>query len=1229
MGKKKGGKKNENKQTGGGDQPGPSSGVRGFSDPPQRDQGDVPPQQAGAGKGRGRQQPAEAQRAPQQPGPPQQQQPPPVQAQPGRGGFPMQQPSPTGRGFVKVLCEGMPPGLQGQQPPQWGPAPGRGHPPVQLAQQTPQREPYAGQQQGVPQMQQVQQPPGGLAWGQRQGGPPMQPAQQPPQRGPAAGQQQGGFPMQQPSPTGRGFAKVLCEGMPPVLQGQQPPQRGQAPGRGHPPVQLAQQTPQRGPYAGQQQGGPQMQQVQQPPGGMAWGQRQGGPPMQQLQQPPQSGPAAGQQQGGPPMQQVQQPPQRGPAAGQQQGGPALQQVQQPGGQQQSGSPMQPTQQPPQRGTGGQQQGGPPKQQHQQPQEQGRAQQQPQRTQQQQGPGGVQASALRSEMAGMQLTRVNKGDEELVSKQRRLPGTQGRVIKVESNHLQLNLGKLETAYHYDVAIKPDKPKMFMRPIMEIFRRKLFPNRYPAYDGKKNWYTASPLTNNLNDIIESDITINEDDDRAKVFKVEVKFANKVDMRPLRNFLTQPVTPQEAIQVVDIVLRMAPVQTCIPVGKSFFVKPTNTIIELGEGMEMYHGFFQSAIRGWKPFLNVDVAHKAFPKSLNVIDSFVEVLSTFRYKFVPENLSRLDRMQQETLTKFVKSLRVSCMIPNAPSSRKNYKVNGLEGSSRNSVFKFNNVQMSVEEYFLKTKNYRLKYPQYPTLWVGNPQRADKILLPIELCTIIEGQAVQRKMTEEQTRNMIKQSATNTTLRKSKIMDGIKRSNFNQSPTVKEFGFSVGDQFLQLDARVLQPPELKYKSSVCKVSKGVWRSNTFLNPATINSWTFVCANRYPPKPDEYSRMVSMFESSARDVGMVFASKATMPFVNVQGRQTYMDALQLFKSIKGKYDVVFVIVPDNGPQYSYVKKAAEIAVGCLTQCIKIGTVSKRLNPQTTANILLKVNSKMNGVNHSISITPPIMRRPVMIMGADVTHPGPDALHIPSVAAVTASHDPKAFQYNICWRLQNPQVEIIADLESITEEHLRFFYEKTRHKPEAIIFFRDGVSEGQFEQVRRAEIMAIRSACKKMQGQDYEPKITFLVVQKRHHTRLFPMNPRDSEDRNLNVPAGTCVDTEIAHPYMQDFYLVSHASIQGVAKPTKYVTLWDDNDMTNDQIEQLAYYLCHMFTRCTRSVSYPAPTYYAHLAAARGRVYIENDQLNMSRLRDEFQKVQILDTIRKDFPMFFV
>lgn len=300
-------------------------------------------------------------------------------------------------------------------------------------------------------------------------------------------------------------------------------------------------------------------------------------------------------------------------------------------------------------------------------------------------------------------------------------------------------------------------------------------------------------------------------------------------------------------------------------------------------------------------------------------------------------------------------------------------------------------------------------------------------------------------------------------------------------------------------------------------------------------------------------------------------------------------------------------------------------------MTRRMNGQTASNILLKVNSKLNGTNHKLApnFKPNILKRPVMIMGADVTHPGPDSKDIPSVAAVTASHDSNAFQYNICWRLQNPKVEIISDLEEITLEHLNFFHSKTNIKPEAIVFFRDGVSEGQFEQVKNEEIRAIRSACKKFKGGSFEPKITFLVVQKRHHTRLFPMNERDSEDKNKNVPAGTCVDTDITHPFLQDFYLVSHASIQGVAKPTKYCTLFDDNNMDNDTIEQLTYYLCHMFSRCTRSVSYPAPTYYAHLAAARAKVYIEYDRLDMTSLKEEAKRYEIKTEIRKGLPMFFV
>ena len=38
----------------------------------------------------------------------------------------------------------------------------------------------------------------------------------------------------------------------------------------------------------------------------------------------------------------------------------------------------------------------------------------------------------------------------------------------------------------------------------------------------------------------------------------------------------------------------------------------------------------------------------------------------------------------------------------------------------------------------------------------------------------------------------------------------------------------------------------------------------------------------------------------------------------------------------------------------------------------------------------------------------------------------------------------------------------------------------------------------------------------------------------------------------------------------------------------------DTPQVLSYYLCHLYSRCTRAVSYPTPTYYAHLVAERAR-----------------------------------
>ena len=92
------------------------------------------------------------------------------------------------------------------------------------------------------------------------------------------------------------------------------------------------------------------------------------------------------------------------------------------------------------------------------------------------------------------------------------------------------------------------------------------------------------------------------------------------------------------------------------------------------------------------------------------------------------------------------------------------------------------------------------------------------------------------------------------------------------------------------------------------------------------------------------------------------------------------------------------------------------------------------------------------------------------------------------------------------------------------------------FFRDGVSEGQFEMVLNKEISAIQRACQSLQA-DYEPLITYFVAQKRHHTRFFPTQNSKDHLRNGNVLPGTVVDTDITHPTVSSFYLASHEGIQ--------------------------------------------------------------------------------------------
>lgn len=137
----------------------------------------------------------------------------------------------------------------------------------------------------------------------------------------------------------------------------------------------------------------------------------------------------------------------------------------------------------------------------------------------------------------------------------------------------------------------------------------------------------------------------------------------------------------------------------------------------------------------------------------------------------------------------------------------------------------------------------------------------------------------------------------------------------------------------------------------------------------------------------------------------------------------------------------------------------------------------------------------------------------------------------------------------------------------FEKKKTNQAPKRILFYRDGVSEGQFKQVLEKELPLIKGlsgtlpdiyhsltqhpseACK---DTGINPTITVIIVGKRHHVRFFP--PPNGGDRSGNCPAGTVVDTDVVHPTEFDFYLQSHGGLLGTSRPAHYSVLRDENKL---------------------------------------------------------------------------
>lgn len=653
-------------------------------------------------------------------------------------------------------------------------------------------------------------------------------------------------------------------------------------------------------------------------------------------------------------------------------------------------------------------------------------------------------------------------------------------------------------------------------------------------------------------------------------------------------------ETSNMLSVLLRYVPSLLYVPHKNEFF-SPVNRR-QISGGLEIWRGYHQSvrAIQARHLGVNVDIASAIFRSGGMSVLNYLQEVANLR----PNDIGN---MRPRELLKLLKNVMV--VTNHRGEMRQRFKINGISDSNAaNEFFELEGNKTSIADYFAEHYNRPLNHPNLPLVVKGS--KGTKF--PLECLDIVPSQRVAGRLNGNQTAEMIKATCQKPFERLKQIEDGLKNTlHYNNNEYLESFGIKVEPRMMEVSARILPAPQVVFNNGNREPGQsGVWnlRNKKVVDAPLLKSCAFVFFAK--TSRDEAENTRSEIIGKWGDSGMNIDREVkncpiliTNPGIisNIRGgiQRAFRDATTMFGTRCQLIVCVLEKEFQRGQYYKEIKRVCLCEAGVASQVMLSNNVlpARNIKPQYIANVALKANIKLGGASNHVDRN--LTAKSAMFLGIDVSHPPPGTRGLPSICAMVASTDSNCTKFNTYVRPQSRRVEIIVHMGELVKKAISDYkLANSGMAPAQVYVFRDGVSQSQFLSVKSEEIQSISDALKEM---GCKAELVVLVVQKRHHLRLFP--GRDV-DRSGNCLPGTCIDTQITHPYEFNFVLQSHAGIQGMSRPTIYYVLHNEAQIGSDELQKLCFDLCYLSERATRSISVVSPSYRASLAATYARMFIE-------------------------------
>ncbi|KAG6916362.1 hypothetical protein DXG01_007198 [Tephrocybe rancida] len=805
------------------------------------------------------------------------------------------------------------------------------------------------------------------------------------------------------------------------------------------------------------------------------------------------------------------------------------------------------------------------------------------------------------------------------------GTLGTAITLRANFFPVKLPK-GPFYDHVVEISPktdiNRIKARIFELMELSPACAPHLPYIAHDRSQRLVSAKKLPQPL----DIQVPFFEYPDTAPkagatVYIVSVKFERELNPARLTEFMSgkadaRDYDPLPLVSAVNLVLQQHASRNGIRVGKNRYFFPTSAQkISLGPGVEAFQGFYTSVRTSYKQLMvNVNVCMSAFIEPGNLGDALI-------------SFSRGSHGAMPTLPKGFGRVRVRTTHLGYTKPVKRIGTT----SSRNTKFDCAELGgvVSVEQYFQKKYNIKLKHPaDLPVVDIGSQKKV--IWVPAELCDILPGQPY-GKLNDRETAQMIRYACNPPKFNAEAIVNqGFPVLGLSPvKAPIDGFGVSIDIEMTVIPGRELAPPRLSYKAGKPpNVNNGSWNilDVKFHRGAQVTSWWVVVVRDGTgmisgPDDPKLAALVQGFSMKCQRSGMLMPSGrprlVAIPLAPERTDPNRTNAIDQIRTtlknnlnaVQGKKPSFILVLLENRDNFIYpaIKRIGDMELGLQTVHMQLGKAltDEKKQDQYFSNVALKVNTKLGGINHLLDdgAMKWLTKKKTMMVGIDVTHPGPGSREgTPSIAALVASVDDSFVQFPASLRIQQSKQEMLGELDNMLVERLIAYERKNGKLPERVLVFRDGVSEGQFDTVLKDELPQILDAFKKFETQGrkskYRPQLSIIICGKRHHARFFPTDSQYA-DRNGNTRPGTVVDKGVTAVFDFDFYLQAHAGLQGTVKATHYTIVYDENMFTADEIQKGTHDTSYLYARATKAVSLIPPAYYADLACERGRCYLND------------------------------